>query len=38
MPNNLFSLASMQPGPSGGSALTWHLRMKIALDVARWVC
>ncbi|KAL0402754.1 UNVERIFIED_CONTAM: putative receptor-like protein kinase [Sesamum radiatum] len=23
------------PGPSKGSALTWHLRMKIALDAAR---
>lgn len=22
-------------GPSRGSALTWHLRMKIAVDVAR---
>jgi len=22
-------------GPSHGSALTWHLRMKIALDTAR---
>lgn len=22
-------------GPSNGSALTWHIRMKIALDAAR---
>uniref|UniRef100_A0A5B7AKG1 Protein kinase domain-containing protein n=1 Tax=Davidia involucrata TaxID=16924 RepID=A0A5B7AKG1_DAVIN len=29
------SLESQLHGPSHGSALTWHLRMKIALDVAR---
>ncbi|CDP18793.1 unnamed protein product [Coffea canephora] len=29
------SLEAQLHGPSGGSALTWHLRMKIALDVAR---
>lgn len=29
------SLESHLHGPSHGSALTWHLRMKIALDVAR---
>ncbi|CAL5440296.1 unnamed protein product [Camellia sinensis] len=33
MPNG--SLESQLHGPSHGSALTWHLRMKIALDVAR---
>ncbi|KAL7222400.1 hypothetical protein ACSBR1_024152 [Camellia fascicularis] len=29
------SLESQLHGPSHGSSLTWHLRMKIALDVAR---
>lgn len=29
------SLEAQLHGPSRGSALTWHLRMKIALDVAR---
>ncbi|XP_022143920.1 probable receptor-like protein kinase At1g80640 [Momordica charantia] len=29
------SLESQLHGPSHGSALTWHLRMKIAVDVAR---
>nr|GME11572.1 probable receptor-like protein kinase At1g80640 [Ipomoea batatas] len=29
------SLESHLHGPSHGSALTWHLRMKIALDIAR---
>ncbi|PPR96372.1 hypothetical protein GOBAR_AA24285 [Gossypium barbadense] len=29
------SLESQLHGPSQGSALTWHLRMKIAIDVAR---
>ncbi|XP_019163095.1 PREDICTED: probable receptor-like protein kinase At1g80640 isoform X2 [Ipomoea nil] len=29
------SLESHLHGPSRGSALTWHLRMKIALDIAR---
>ncbi|CAI9759696.1 unnamed protein product [Fraxinus pennsylvanica] len=29
------SLETQLHGPSHGSALTWHLRMKIALDVAR---
>ncbi|PIN14150.1 Serine/threonine protein kinase [Handroanthus impetiginosus] len=29
------SLETQLHGPSKGSALTWHLRMKIALDVAR---
>ncbi|CAA0839296.1 Protein kinase superfamily protein [Striga hermonthica] len=29
------SLETQLHGPSRGSALTWHLRMKIALDVAR---
>ncbi|KAA8541966.1 hypothetical protein F0562_023118 [Nyssa sinensis] len=29
------SLESQLHGPSHGSTLTWHLRMKIALDVAR---
>ncbi|KAG7014166.1 putative receptor-like protein kinase, partial [Cucurbita argyrosperma subsp. argyrosperma] len=29
------SLESQLHGPSRGSALTWHLRMKIAVDVAR---
>ncbi|KAG8371551.1 hypothetical protein BUALT_Bualt13G0099700 [Buddleja alternifolia] len=29
------SLESQLHGPSRGSALTWHVRMKIALDVAR---
>ncbi|KAK2982844.1 hypothetical protein RJ640_021334 [Escallonia rubra] len=29
------SLESQLHGPSRGSALTWHLRMKVALDVAR---
>ncbi|KAL7162171.1 hypothetical protein ACSBR2_042614 [Camellia fascicularis] len=33
MPNG--SLESQLHGASHGSALTWHLRMKIALDVAR---
>ncbi|XP_022959758.1 probable receptor-like protein kinase At1g80640 isoform X2 [Cucurbita moschata] len=29
------SLESQLHGPSHGSALTWHLRMKIAVDIAR---
>ncbi|CAA7408064.1 unnamed protein product [Spirodela intermedia] len=29
------SLESQLHGPSNGSALTWHIRMKIALDAAR---
>ncbi|XP_019094022.1 PREDICTED: probable receptor-like protein kinase At1g80640 [Camelina sativa] len=29
------SLDEQLHGPSGGSALTWHMRMKIALDTAR---
>ncbi|KAL8482643.1 hypothetical protein ACS0TY_025619 [Phlomoides rotata] len=29
------SLETQLHGPSRGSALTWHLRMKIALDIAR---
>lgn len=29
------SLESQLHGPSRGSALTWHLRMRVALDVAR---
>ncbi|CAL9194998.1 unnamed protein product [Musa hybrid cultivar] len=29
------SLETQLHGPSHGSALTWHLRMKIALDIAR---
>ncbi|CAI9092637.1 OLC1v1027937C1 [Oldenlandia corymbosa var. corymbosa] len=29
------SLESQLHGPCGGSALTWHRRMKIALDIAR---
>ncbi|KAK9281840.1 hypothetical protein L1049_004746 [Liquidambar formosana] len=29
------SLETQLHGPSNGSALTWHLRMKIAVDVAR---
>lgn len=29
------SLESHLHGPSQGSALTWHLRMKVALDIAR---
>ncbi|XAR71022.1 Non-specific serine/threonine protein kinase [Bertholletia excelsa] len=33
MPNG--SLETQLHGPSRGSALTWHLRMKIALDIAR---
>ncbi|KAG6415890.1 hypothetical protein SASPL_123309 [Salvia splendens] len=32
------SLETQLHGPSKGSALTWHLRLKIALDVARCVC
>ncbi|KAF5958047.1 hypothetical protein HYC85_005272 [Camellia sinensis] len=30
------SLESQLHGPSHGSTLTWHLRMKIALDVSRY--
>jgi len=32
----LLLLLLLFEGPSHGSALTWHLRMKIALDTARW--
>lgn len=33
----LLSLVSTIVGPNWGSSLTWHLRLRIAVDVARWV-
>lgn len=34
----IFSLVLTIVGPTRGSSLTWYIRLRIAIDVARWVC
>lgn len=33
--HEIYIICPIVAGPSHGSALTWHMRMKIALDAAR---